>query len=60
MPPCRTTRDTIVVGPMAQLPTKARSICHGQNVCRQTTQHKAWRDDSAWARGLAWSLYWLA
>ena len=52
---CRTTRDTIV---RADGSTAHEGIFDLQNgkFLRQTT-HQGLRDDSAWARGLAWSLY---
>jgi len=52
---CRTTRDTIV---RADGSTAHEGIFDLQTgkFLKQTT-HQGLRDDSAWARGLAWSLY---
>jgi unsaturated chondroitin disaccharide hydrolase len=52
---CRTTRDTIVRPDGSTAHEGTFDLATGKFL-RQTT-HQGLRDDSAWARGLAWSLY---
>ncbi len=52
---CRTTRDTIV-RPDGSTAHEGTFDLETGKFLRQTT-HQGLRDDSAWARGLAWSLY---
>ena len=52
---CRTTRDTIVRSDGSTAHEGMFDLGTGKFL-RQTT-HQGLRDDSAWARGLAWSLY---
>ncbi len=52
---CRTTRDTIVRPDGSTAHEGIFDLQTGQFL-RETT-HQGWRSDSAWARGLAWSLY---
>jgi unsaturated chondroitin disaccharide hydrolase len=52
---CRTTRDTIV-RPDGSTAHEGIFDLQSGKFLRQTT-HQGLRDDSAWARGLAWSLY---
>lgn len=52
---CRTTRDTIVRPDGSTAHEGIFDLTTGKFL-RQTT-HQGLRDDSAWARGLAWSLY---
>ena len=52
---CRTTRDTIV-RPDGSTAHEGIFDLETGKFLRQTT-HQGLRDDSAWARGLAWSLY---
>jgi unsaturated chondroitin disaccharide hydrolase len=52
---CETTRRFLVRGDGSASHEGIFDLSTGQFL-RQTTQ-QGWRDDSAWARGLAWSLY---
>ncbi|HEY2761141.1 MAG TPA: glycoside hydrolase family 88 protein [Pirellulales bacterium] len=52
---CRTTRDTIVRPNGSTAHEGTFDLATGRFL-RETT-HQGLRDDSAWARGLAWSLY---
>ena len=52
---CLTTRRTIVRGDGSTAHEGLFDLDTGEFL-RQTT-HQGWRGDSAWARGLAWSLY---
>ncbi|HTN76422.1 MAG TPA: glycoside hydrolase family 88 protein [Pirellulaceae bacterium] len=52
---CRTTRDTIVRADGSTAHEGIFDLTTGQFL-KQTT-HQGLRDDSRWARGLAWSLY---
>jgi unsaturated chondroitin disaccharide hydrolase len=52
---CRTTRDTLVRGDGSTAHEGLFDLATGKFL-RQTT-HQGLRDDSRWARGLAWSLY---
>jgi unsaturated chondroitin disaccharide hydrolase len=52
---CRTTRDTIVRADGSTAHEGTFDVATGKFL-KQTT-HQGLRDDSAWARGLAWSLY---
>jgi unsaturated chondroitin disaccharide hydrolase len=52
---CRTTRDTIVRQDGSTAHEGTFDLATGKFL-KQTT-HQGLRDDSAWARGLAWSLY---
>lgn len=52
---CRTTRDKIVRGDGSTAHEGIFDLETGEFVREDT--HQGWRPDSAWARGLAWSLY---
>jgi unsaturated chondroitin disaccharide hydrolase len=52
---CRTTRKRLVRGDGSTAHEGIFDLQSGAFL-RQTT-HQGWRDDSSWARGLAWSLY---
>jgi unsaturated chondroitin disaccharide hydrolase len=52
---CLTTRKTLVRGDGSTAHEGIFDLQNGQFL-RQSTQ-QGWRDDSAWARGLAWALY---
>ncbi len=52
---CRTTRKRLVRGDGSTAHEGIFDL-HSGAFLRQTT-HQGWRDDSSWARGLAWSLY---
>lgn len=52
---CRTTRDRLVRPDGSTAHEGVFDVATGQFLREDT--HQGWRPDSAWARGLAWSLY---